>query len=157
MFVVAILVLFEHFLTKVCLKFLPLNRVLPNTMPFVCTFSITRALGVRLIITEKVRNYEKIVFITNMLQNGWWGDASPKPPGSAPARTDNNVSYHYSKQPVWLQYDVRQILSQLFWNNSMYCTCTVWTLYFKNKGSVSKGGVDPPGCATGWVAMHIIF
>ena len=59
------------------------------------------------------------------------------------ARTNNNVSYHYTNQPIWLQYDVGQILSQLFWNNSTYCTCIVWTLYFKNKGSVSKGGFNP--------------
>ena len=39
-------------------------------------------------------------------------------PGSAPARTDNNVSYHYTNQPIWLQYDAGRILSQLFWNNS---------------------------------------
>ena len=38
----------------------------------------------------------------------------PHPPGSALARTDSNISYHYSNQPIWLQYDVRQILSQLF-------------------------------------------
>ena len=51
-----------------------------------------------------------------------------------------------SHQPVWLQYDVRQILSQLFWNISAYCTCTstVWTLHFKNKSSVSKGGGFDP-------------
>ena len=72
------------------------------------------------------------------------GCISYTPPGSTPARTVNNVSYHYYDQPVWLQYDVRQILSQLFWNNSTYCTCTVWTLYFKNKSSVSKGrSFDP--------------
>ena len=35
-------------------------------------------------------------------------------PGSAPARTNNNVSNHFANQPIWLQYDVRKILSQLF-------------------------------------------
>ena len=31
----------------------------------------------------------------NMFENDWWGDAF------APARTDNNVSYHYSlRQPA---------------------------------------------------------
>ena len=35
-------------------------------------------------------------------------------PGFALARMDTNVSYHYANQPIWLQYDVRQILSQLF-------------------------------------------
>ena len=92
---------------------MPLNlSVSPNIMYFVCTFSITRALGERqrLIVTEKVRNYGDIAFINNMFQNGWWGMHLPPPP----ARTDNNVSYHYANQPVRLQYDVRQILSQLF-------------------------------------------
>ena len=85
--VVAILVLFEPFVGKFCLNLLPLNlSVSPNVMHFVCTFSIMRAEGVRLIVIEKVRNYGKIVFIKNMFENGWWGDAS------APARTDNNVS-----------------------------------------------------------------
>ena len=107
---VTILVLFEQFLGKFCLNFLPLNLgVSPNIMHFVRTFSIMGALGVRLIVTEKVQNYGEIVFIKNM----FW-DASPSPPGSAPARTDSNVSYHYSNQPGWFQYDVRQILSQLF-------------------------------------------
>ena len=40
------------------------------------------------------------------------GDAFPS--GSAPGRTDNNVSYHYSNQPIWLQYDAEQILSSYF-------------------------------------------
>ena len=35
-------------------------------------------------------------------------------PGTAPARTDNNVSNHYANQPIRLKYDVMQILSQLF-------------------------------------------
>ena len=35
----------------------------------------------------------------------------PHPAGPAPARTDNNVSYHYSNQSVWLWYDVRQIVT----------------------------------------------
>ena len=47
--VVAILVLFEQFLRKFCLNFLPLNlSVSLNIMHFVRTFSIMRALGVRL-------------------------------------------------------------------------------------------------------------
>ena len=76
--VVAILV----FLNNFCLNFLPLNlSVSPNIMYFVCTFSITRALGERqrLIVTEKVRNYGDIAFINNMFQNGWWGMHLPPP------------------------------------------------------------------------------
>ena len=71
--VMAILVLFEQFLRKFCLNFLPLNLSgSPNMMHFVRTFSIKfmRALGVRLIVIEKVRNYGEIVFIKNMFQNG---------------------------------------------------------------------------------------
>ena len=75
---VAILVLFEQFLGKFCSNFLPLNlSVSPNMMHFARTFSIA---------FKKVQNYGKIVFMKNMFENGWWGG------GSAPARTDNNVS-----------------------------------------------------------------
>ena len=109
----------------------------------VCTFSIMRALSVRLIVVEKIQNYEKIVFMKNVFENGWWGCIPHIPPGSAPARTDNNVCYHYTNQPIWFQNDVGQILSKLFWNNITYCTCKVWTLHFKIKGLVSKGGVRP--------------
>ena len=101
--VVAILVFFEHFFTKFCLNLLLLNlSVSPNMMHFVCTFSIMHSSSMRLIVTEKVQNYGEIVFTKNMFQNGWWGDAFPT--GSAPARTDNNVTYHYSNQLVWLQH-----------------------------------------------------
>ena len=42
--IVAILALFEQFLGKFCLNFLPLNlSVSPNMMHFVRTFSIMRA------------------------------------------------------------------------------------------------------------------
>ena len=42
--VVAILALFEQFLGKFCLNFLPVNlSVSPYVMHFVCTFSIMRA------------------------------------------------------------------------------------------------------------------
>ena len=41
--IVAILALFEQFLGKFCLNFLPLNlSISPNMMHFVHTFSITR-------------------------------------------------------------------------------------------------------------------
>ena len=85
----------------------------------VCTFSIMRALGVRLIVVEKIQNYEKIVFMKNMFENYVQTCLKIKciphiPPGSAPARTDNNVCYHYTNQPIWFQNDVGQILSKLF-------------------------------------------
>ena len=54
---VAILVLFEQFLRKFCLNFLPLNlSVSLNITHFVGIFSIMRALSVRLIVIEKVQN-----------------------------------------------------------------------------------------------------
>ena len=103
-------------------------------------------------------------------ENAWWVRCIPHiPPGSTPVCMDNNVSYHYTNwstsrfgfsflllspasllsyyytnQAIWLQHNVRQILSQLFWNNSTYCTGTVWTLRFKNKGLVLKGGSFNP-------------
>ena len=83
--VVDILVLFEQFLSKFCLNFLPLNlSVSPNIMHFVRTFSIMRAMGVRLIVIEMVQSYGKTVFIKNMFENGWWGNASPTPPWIRP-------------------------------------------------------------------------
>ena len=36
---------------------------------------VRRAQG--LMLSQKVRNYGKVVFIKNMFENGWWGDASP--------------------------------------------------------------------------------
>ena len=53
-------------------------------MHFVRTFSIMRALGVRLIVIEKAQNYGGIAFIKNMFQNDWWGDASPTLPLDSP-------------------------------------------------------------------------
>ena len=51
----------------------------------------------------------KIVFIKTMFEKSWWGDASlTSPHGSAPARTDNKVSYYNPNQPIWLQYGVGQ-------------------------------------------------
>ena len=78
----AILILFEQFLDKVCLNFLPLSRECFTKYDALCTFSIMRPLGVRLIVIKKVRNYGKLVFIKNMFENGWWGI---HPLGSAPA------------------------------------------------------------------------
>ena len=68
--VVAILVLLEQFSGTFGLNFLPpILSVSPNMMHFVRTFPIMRAQGVRLIVIEKVRNYEKLVFIKNMFEN----------------------------------------------------------------------------------------
>ena len=40
-------------------------------MHFVRIFSIMRAQGVRLITIEGVRDYEKIVYIKSIFENGW--------------------------------------------------------------------------------------
>ena len=128
--VVAILVLLEQFSGKLCLNFLPLNLSFsPNMMHFVCTFLIMCAYCLK----RMAYCYWK------GLKMAGGGCIPHIPPESAPACTDNNVSYHYTNQPIWLQYDAGQILSQLFWNNNTYCTCTIWTLHLKNKGSISKG------------------
>ena len=41
-------------------------------MHFVRTFSIMRAQGVKLIAIKEARNYGKIVYIKNIVENGWW-------------------------------------------------------------------------------------
>ena len=57
----AILVLFESVSGKFCLKFLTLIlSAAPNMMHFVCSISIMRTYGVRLIAVEEARNYEKL-------------------------------------------------------------------------------------------------
>ena len=54
--VVAILVLFEQFLRKFCLDFLPLNlSVSPNMMHFVRTILIMRALDVRHLLSKRFK------------------------------------------------------------------------------------------------------
>ena len=55
---------------------------------FVRTFSIMHALGVKLIVIEKVQNYGKIVLIENMFENDWWGGS----PTSPPVRTDKSLT-----------------------------------------------------------------
>ena len=64
--VVAILVLFEPIIGKFCRNFLHLIlSVAPDMVHFVRTFSIMRALGVKLIVIEKVRNYGKVAVLLN--------------------------------------------------------------------------------------------
>ena len=87
--VVVILVLFEQFLCKFCLKFLPLNlSVSPSIMQFVRTFSIMRVLGVRHIVIEMVRNYGEIVLIKNM----FWNAILTPPPLDPPLPTMMTMS-----------------------------------------------------------------
>ena len=82
--VMTILVLFEHFLGKLCLNFLTLilsRPTSPNIMHFLRTFSIISVLALRLIVisvlalrlivTEEVQNYGKIVLIKNIVEKGW--------------------------------------------------------------------------------------
>ena len=70
--------LFKCFLNNLHAKFKFFDLILSassNMMYFVRTFSIKRALGVRLIAVEKVRNYGKIVYIKNIFENSWWEHA----------------------------------------------------------------------------------
>ena len=62
---------------------------LPSMMHFVRTFLIMRAYGVRLIVIEEARNYEIILCIKSIFENGWWGDAYPSSytPDSATGHT----------------------------------------------------------------------
>ena len=88
---------------------------------------------------------EKLYSSKTCLKIAGGGNAFPtSPPESTPDRTDNNVAYHYTNQPIWLQYDVGQILSQLFKNNSTYCTYAVWTLHLKTRVLFQKGGGSTP-------------
>ena len=58
---------------------------------------------------------EKLYSSKTCLKMAGGGDASlTSHPESAPARFNNKVSYYYANQPIWLQYDAEQILSQLF-------------------------------------------
>ena len=76
--VVAILVLFEQFLCKFCLNFLPLNvNVSPNIMHFVRTFSIMLVLGMRLIAIENFKIMEKLYSSKTCLKMAGGGMHSP--------------------------------------------------------------------------------
>ena len=77
-----VVVLFEQFLGK----FFALKSECFTKYDAFCSYIFDYAS----LVIVKVRKYGKIVFIKNMFENGWWGNASP--PGSTPARTDNNVS-----------------------------------------------------------------
>ena len=59
-------------------------------MPFVRTFSIMRAQGVRSIAVEEVQIYEKIVYIKNIFENSWWKMHTPHP---TPLDTPLAISY----------------------------------------------------------------
>ena len=78
--VVAIVVLFEQFVGKFCLKFLPLNKSKCFTKrDAFCSyiFDYMRAEGVRPIVIEMGSKLWKIAFMKNMFESRWWGDASP--------------------------------------------------------------------------------
>ena len=84
-----------------------------------------------------------------------WLEGVTPPPVSASARADNNVSYHYCNQPIWLPYDAGQILSQA--HNCFEITPRTALALFehftlKTRVRFQKAGVrppPPPGCATG--------
>ena len=71
----AILVLFKHFLGKVCSYFWPQTLSASQSCILfaqfrLCVLKATAAYG-----NEKVRNYGKNLFIQNIVENGWCGDA----------------------------------------------------------------------------------
>ena len=67
-------------------KFLSLNlSVSPNILHFVRTFAIMSALGVRLIVIEKVQKYGEIVYMHQKHVSKWLvRDASPTYPWIRP-------------------------------------------------------------------------
>ena len=71
----AILVLFEQFLKKVC-QFLAPNFECFTKYDAFCSHSfdyVTCVLkATKAYCYEEVRNYEKILFIQNIVENGWW-------------------------------------------------------------------------------------
>ena len=66
------------------------------------------------------------------------------------ARTDNNVSYNYANQPIWLQYDVGQILTQLFYMTARTALAQFGQFTLKTRVRFQKEEFRPPlppGCA----------
>ena len=107
-----------------------------------------RACGVRLIVIKRFKIIEKLYSSKTCLQMAGGGIYSAHPTLSPPLTAPITMSL--TTAPT------RRFGFSMMWgkfchscHNSTYCTCTVWTLHFKNKSSVSKGwGVDPPGCTT---------
>ena len=71
----AILVLFQEFSRKFCFNCFSL--VLTAMMHPVRTFSIMRAVGVKAYRYQRGSEFGKILYIKNVLENGWWEDAYP--------------------------------------------------------------------------------
>ena len=91
-------------------------------MHFFRTFSVMRAQGVRVIAIEKVRNYEKIVYI-KIFENGWKEDAYP-------------LSYPLDP-PLAISYRNHQ-KSQAYFSH-----LALLALFFFTKRRSQKGGVWP--------------
>ena len=92
-------------------------------MHFVRTFSIMCAQGVKLVAIEEVRNYGKIVYIKNIVENGWWRMRT-----SHPTPLDPPLAISYKNHQNSLAY-----LSHL----------APLVLFFFTKKAESKGGHGP--------------
>ena len=151
--VVAILALFEQFLGKFCLNFLPLYlSVLPIMMHFVRTCSITRAEGMRIVI-EKVRNYGKTAFIKNMFENGWWGGCIPTSLLDRPLPAQITISltttptsrFGFSMMCGKFCHSCFEITARTALSQFGHFTLKTRVRFEKGGGSTP---LTPPGCAT---------
>ena len=98
-----------------------------NTMHFVRTFLVMRALGVRLIATEEVGSYKKIIFIKNIFENGWWEDAyssfypldSPWPEATKTIKRIKHISvaWHHYYCSLLLKGRVKRGMGRGAWHN----------------------------------------
>ena len=76
--VMASLTLFEQFSGKVLSYFWPLTlSASPNMTHFVRKFRSCVRKATTAYCYEEVRKYGKILFIQSIVENGWWGNASP--------------------------------------------------------------------------------
>ena len=70
--VMAVLVLFEQFSGKFCLYFwFPILSASPNMMRFFAQFQLCVVKATQACCFKEVRNYGKILFIQNIVENGW--------------------------------------------------------------------------------------
>ena len=65
-------------------------------MHFARTFLNMRAQGLRVIAIEEFVNYEKIVYIENIFENGWRKDAYPSSYPLDPHLAISNKNHHMS-------------------------------------------------------------
>ena len=114
-------------------------------MHIVRTFSIMRAYGERFCYRKDSKLWKNCIHQKHVWKWLVGGCIPHISPGSAPARIDSNVSYHYTNQPIWLQYDVRQICPNCFEITARTALAQFGYFTLKTKVRFHKGGgVDPP-------------